>query len=110
MRKYGHASNRVYLKANEPELQWLENSCGILVQYTVLYLKMIVCGLFQIAFGLLQLGVAAFKARKAIKRQPVKPPQTVVVFLAKMPRPAIPFAAQRQKQLPYITVKALPPQ
>jgi hypothetical protein len=98
------------LRANEPELQWLEDSCGALVQYTVLYLKMLVCGLFQIAFGLLQLGVLAFKACRAIKQQPVKPSQPVVVFLTPTSRTAIPFVRPQPKKLPYITVQALPPQ
>jgi len=108
MSKYRHARNRVYLKADEPELQWLEDSCGILIHFTVLYTKMLVSGLCEVAYGIWCLGLAAMPARKPEPQQKAEKPQHVVVLLQSPKlRPAIRAV---QKRLPYITVKALPPQ
>jgi hypothetical protein len=108
MRKYRHARNRVYLKADEPELQWLEDSCGILVHFTVLYTKMLLSGLCEIAYGILCLCLAAVPARKQKPQQKAKKPQQVVVIL--QPPKLRPAIRAVQKRMPYITVKALPPQ
>ncbi|WP_353208422.1 hypothetical protein [Sphingorhabdus sp.] len=108
MGKYRHARNRVYLKVDEPELQWLEDSCGILVHFTVLYTKMLLGGLCKVAYGILCLGLSAMPAQKQKPQLAAEKPQQVVVILQPPRlRPAIRVV---QKRLPYITVKALPPQ
>jgi hypothetical protein len=108
MRKYRHARNRVYSEANEPELQWVEDSCGILGQFAVLYVQMIVCGLCEIAYSLWLACVGVVTLFNKTKQRPKEIPQQITVFvLPPQPRTAI---RAKQKRLPYITVKALPPQ
>jgi hypothetical protein len=96
------------LKTTEPELQWLEDSCGILVHFTVLYTKMLLRGLFEVAYGIWCLGLAAMPARKPEPQKAAEKPQQVVVLL--QPPRLRPAIRAVQKSLPYITVQALPPQ